>query len=298
MLVTAFEVVLVIVGLALVVLGIYGIVREKWPAQAAGGAAGANINIPLSGLILIIGMCSLGFGVYLRANAVANNPAVLPNVGISASSSALTISTSSASINISPSASSITSPAPPTNTILPTGIPSITIDTPKNGTTESRAGSFTVGGTASSLRSNTIWIIDYDASGYTIDEQANVDHGRWSATDGPPLGTSDDTLTQPGPAGDAISKSRLCGWRPGWARLLPLEDQQSALHLTRTMRSDEDAHPKGGGYEADEAKSLNNRSGRSRRWRRASGRQGLLKLPAGLSSAWSLRSTRRPASCR
>jgi hypothetical protein len=39
-------------------------------------------------------------------------------------------------------------------------------------------------------------------------------------------------------------------------------------------------------------------SGRSRRWRHAPKRQRRLELPAGLSSAWSLRATRRPASCR
>jgi hypothetical protein len=51
-----------------------------------------------------------------------------------------------------------------------------------------------VGGAVSSLGSDTIWILDYDTDGYTIDEEADVKLGRWRATDGPPLGTSDDNL--------------------------------------------------------------------------------------------------------
>ena len=43
-----------------------------------------------------------------------------------------------------------------------------------------------------SLGKETIWIVDYDG-GYTVDEQATITSGKWSAFDGP-LGDSTDKL--------------------------------------------------------------------------------------------------------
>lgn len=198
MLVTVFEVVLVVVGLALVALGIYGIVRDKWHSPASGGAAGATITVPLSGLVVIIGMCSLGFAVYLQANTITKNPvaALAGSASLHTASPTPIISTSPAPITASPSpsASSTISNISPTNTMRPAGAPYVRVDIPKSNAKESRAGSFTVGGTVSALGSDTIWILDYDTTGYTIDEQADINLGQWSATDGPPLGTSDDAL--------------------------------------------------------------------------------------------------------
>lgn len=194
MLVTIFEVVLVLVGLALVVLGMYGIVRGKWGEQTPFTAAGITINASQSVLMVILGLGSLGLSVYLSATETTNNAVATP---ISSANSSTSSSPSPVSITARPSssASSTISVVPPTNTISPVGTLLVTVDTPKTGAPESRAGSFTVGGRVlSSLGSDKIWIVDYDTTGYTIDEQATISSGRWSATDGPPLGTSNDAL--------------------------------------------------------------------------------------------------------
>ncbi len=121
MLVTVFEVVLGLVGLALVVLGIYGIVRDKFGAPTSGGAMGGTISIPLSGLIVMLGLCSLGFAVYLSANETSQNAIATPT------SSATSIPTSPP-----PQPTGITASPSPTPDALPSA-PTITIIKPLSG---------------------------------------------------------------------------------------------------------------------------------------------------------------------
>jgi len=47
-------------------------------------------------------------------------------------------------------------------------------------------------GTASSLGSNSVWILDYDG-GYTVDSRASITDGRWAAID-QPLGDASNHL--------------------------------------------------------------------------------------------------------
>ena len=103
MLVTAFEVVLGVVGLLLVALGIYGVVRGKFGQQTSGGAMGGTISLPLSGLILLLGLGALGFAVYLAADQPTKIRVVLPHVSATLPSASSTLITS-----ISPT------PTPPT----------------------------------------------------------------------------------------------------------------------------------------------------------------------------------------
>jgi hypothetical protein len=81
------------------------------------------------------------------------------------------------------------SPAPDSSS-FPTPVAALT--SPVDGAQVSRANGFTARGTESSLGSDTIWILDYDG-GYTVDQNAVVTGGRWSASDYP-LGDSSNHL--------------------------------------------------------------------------------------------------------
>jgi hypothetical protein len=63
---------------------------------------------------------------------------------------------------------------------------------PTDGTQVSRSQGFTASGVEASLGAYTIWILDYDG-GYTVDQEAAVAGGRWSAID-QPLGDSSNRL--------------------------------------------------------------------------------------------------------
>lgn len=109
----------------MVVLGIYGIVRDKFGAQTSGGALGGTISLPLSGLILILGLASLGFPAYLVASETTKNPVATPtgSAGIATSSPTPIIPTSPAPTTALPSPSPDGSPNART----------ITITTPSSG---------------------------------------------------------------------------------------------------------------------------------------------------------------------
>jgi hypothetical protein len=92
------------------------------------------------------------------------------------------VTENSSSLNPAPSIS----PQPILSSHAP-AIPQAKLTSPVAGTEVSRSG-FTASGTDSSLGSDTIWILDYDG-GYTIDEEAEISTGHWSAFDGP-LGNS------------------------------------------------------------------------------------------------------------
>lgn len=105
MLVTAFEVALGVVGLLLVALGIYGILRGKFGQQTSGGAMGGTITLPLSGLIVILGLGALGFAVYLAANQPTKLQVVLPTVSANPPSASPILTTSASSTPIPPTPS-------------------------------------------------------------------------------------------------------------------------------------------------------------------------------------------------
>ena len=76
---TAFEVLIGVVGLALVALGIYGILRNKFEAPATGGALGASINVPVSTLLVILGLGGLGYAGYLATTGSTKAPVAAPS---------------------------------------------------------------------------------------------------------------------------------------------------------------------------------------------------------------------------
>lgn len=83
MLVTVFEVTLGIIGILLVALGIYGIVRDKFGQETSGGAMGSTITLPLSGLIVVLGLGALGLAGYLAANQSTKFRAATPTASAS-----------------------------------------------------------------------------------------------------------------------------------------------------------------------------------------------------------------------
>jgi len=192
MLVTVLETVLALIGIGLITLGIYGIVRNKFSRIAETTAFEVKISLPLAGWMVIFGLSGLGFAVYLAANGTAKSP-----VAAYAGSASGTVIDSSAPTNSPTPAISASSPAPaastsPTPTAgTPTaGTPSVMLATPTTGTKVSASKGFPVEGTNSSLGPDTIWILDYDGgSTYTVDEVATTFNGQWNAFDGPGLGT-------------------------------------------------------------------------------------------------------------
>jgi hypothetical protein len=92
----------------------------------------------------------------------------------------------------SPSQPSVSPTGSPVESTKP---PSATLKTPANGTKVSRRKGFVATGTASSLGSYTVWILDYDG-GYTVDQEAKINGEQWSAADYP-LGSRSDRLPFP-----------------------------------------------------------------------------------------------------
>jgi hypothetical protein len=199
MLVTLFEVLLGTVGFGLVVLGVYGIVRGKYDTQTSGKGAGLEISIPLSGLVLALGLGSLGLTVYLAANEIAKtSTAAAPGV-------------SSPSISPAPAVARSPNSTRPRSSA---GAPSVVIAIPRTGTLVSDSKGFATSGTFSSLGEYTLWIFDYDGgTNYTIDEAANVyvSSRKWSAFDGPGLGSGPFPfpLTMAVVAADSSCNARL-----------------------------------------------------------------------------------------
>src|SRR6266851_3023477 len=155
------QVVLIVIGAVLVVVAIVGsgeYVQFKVPSVPAWGR-------------VLLGI--LGCGVF----ALAFTPLVSPT---SKSSSA-------------------NRPEPPVSSIAPSASPlpsidaaSATLESPKSHTSVSRSQGFIATGRAASLGPDTVWILDFDG-GYTVDEEATVVSGSWSAVD-QQLGDSSDHL--------------------------------------------------------------------------------------------------------
>jgi hypothetical protein len=112
MLRNGFEISLGVVGLALVAFGVYGTVRGKFGETTSGGYRGGTISLPLSGVMVILGLGSLGFAGYLAANGTAPEQVAMP--------------TGSASVpTTSPTAITPTSPIPTTESPTDTATPKV-----------------------------------------------------------------------------------------------------------------------------------------------------------------------------
>jgi hypothetical protein len=75
--------------------------------------------------------------------------------------------------------------------------PSVHVKSPRHGTAVSQQSGFQASGTSSDLGNDTIWLADYDGSGYYVDSEATIkDGGSWTASDSQ-LGNPGQTLPFP-----------------------------------------------------------------------------------------------------
>ena len=158
----ALGVIVIIVGLTLIAAGLWLTFRPRGDASTV-RVPSVIVQGPAGMGIIVLGLFSLAGGAYL----------------------------------------SMKTPQGPTKTPIPAPVPTIshtpnrtgplaTLKYPRDGTDVSRQEGFVARGTASSLGSYTIWILDYDG-GYTVDQKAIVSNATWSAIDRP-LGSSSDRL--------------------------------------------------------------------------------------------------------
>lgn len=195
MLVTAIETGLAIIGVGLLAFGICGIARNKHCRDTPAEIWQIKITLPLAMWIALSGLSSLGFAGYLASTGVTKNPIAMPAsyttspvnpvaAGNTADSPRPRIP-ASLPAPVTPSAAATASPTPNTAT------PTVILDAPRTGTKVSVSKGFSVTGTNSPLGSDTIWILDYNGgSDYTVDETATIFNGKWTAFDGPGLGTA------------------------------------------------------------------------------------------------------------
>lgn len=160
-------VIIIVVGLTLIAAGLWQTFKPKGtdsvvraPFFTVQGSTGMGI--------IVLGIACLGGGSYLSSK-------------------------------VSPLQTPVVSPPSPTLTSVPkpTPISSIkdpiaTLQYPHNGTNVSRSQGFVARGTSSFLGTTTIWILDH-SGGYTVDQEALVSSGSWTATD-QPLGDSSNHL--------------------------------------------------------------------------------------------------------
>jgi len=66
--VTAIVYLLIIVGIALIGLGIYGIIKDRFSQETKGSAPGVEFTLPLSALVLLMGLASLIGSGYLATH--------------------------------------------------------------------------------------------------------------------------------------------------------------------------------------------------------------------------------------
>jgi hypothetical protein len=172
MLVTAIETGLAIIGVGLLAFGICGIARNKHCKDTPAEIWQIKITLPLAMWIALSGLSSLGFAGYLASTGVTKNPLGMP------------ASYTSSPVNPVAAGNTADSPRPRIPVSLPAPV------TPRTGTKVSVSKGFSVTGTNSPLGSDTIWILDYNGgSDYTVDETATIFNGKWTAFDGPGLGT-------------------------------------------------------------------------------------------------------------
>lgn len=73
--VTAVVFLLVIVGLALIALGIYGVVKERFSQETKGTGPGVSFTLPLSAFVLLMGIGSLAVAGYFALNGSKSSAA-------------------------------------------------------------------------------------------------------------------------------------------------------------------------------------------------------------------------------
>jgi hypothetical protein len=153
MLETVFEVVLAILGLGLVALGVYAIVRDKFGTPTSGGIMGGTVTLPLSALILILGLASFGFAGYLASGT--SKASSTSSSGGSTSSPERIVSTPTPSHIGSPTANP--SSATPGSSSL--SDPTVTISSPPNGG-HLPDNAFGASGTARNIpASDSLWLV-------------------------------------------------------------------------------------------------------------------------------------------
>jgi hypothetical protein len=155
---------LVVVGIFLILVGVVLLVVKVQTAESFKpifkGPGRIMVSGPVGLVVIVIGVfCLLVAAAVFKPARSGNNTA---------------------------SSSSPTASSPNLNEISPV------LTSPSNGTRVSKSRGFTASGTTAYLGSDTIWILDSDG-GYTVDQQAVVSGGRWSAVD-QPLGDSSDHL--------------------------------------------------------------------------------------------------------
>jgi len=170
-------------GLSLLISGIWLMFqgRPTSPDEATEASLKEviRLNVPAQALLVLVGAALLVAGGYLGVTHWQTTPG-----SNTINSSPTTADTAS------PSATPMgTSPSSPTSAPVQAYA---TLTSPNNGTKVSKQGGFVARGTATSLGPYTVWILDYDG-GYTVDQEAAVAAGQWSATD-QPLGDSSDVL--------------------------------------------------------------------------------------------------------
>jgi uncharacterized membrane protein len=156
---------LIIVGIFLILVGVVLLVIKVQTSESEAfkpifqGPGRIMVSGPVGLVVIVIGVFCLIISAGIFKTAESGNPAS------------------------SPTQSSM---APSPHRIL------ATLTSPADGTRVSKSQGFTASGTTTYLGSETIWILD-SSSGYTVDQEAVVTGGRWSAVD-QPLGDSSDHL--------------------------------------------------------------------------------------------------------
>jgi hypothetical protein len=158
------QVVLIIAGLVLIVLAILG------------SGDFVKVVIPSLSTWARISLAIVGIGVFVLAFI----PGIVNNSSPGSPISGVT----------TPQATATPAARSPSQAVQ-TG-PVVTLSSPITGTNVSRSQGFIATGRAESLGTYTVWILDYDG-GYTVDQEATLASGQWSAVD-KPLGDTSDHL--------------------------------------------------------------------------------------------------------
>lgn len=172
-----------VAGLFLLISGIWLMFQRRpvSPGEATEASLKEviRLNVPAQALLVLVGAALLVSGGYLgvtRWQTAQGSNVINSSPASRATASPFAVTTTS------PSISPISTPSPA----------SATLTSPNNGVKVSKRDGFVARGTVASLGSYTVWILDYDG-GYTVDQEAVVTAGLWSATD-QPLGDPSDKL--------------------------------------------------------------------------------------------------------
>jgi hypothetical protein len=165
---TAVGVFLVAVGFMLLVVKVQRSETDSFKPIFQGPGK-IMVSGPVGLVVIVIGVVCIALPVALSSNAR----------GLTGPTHPTSSPVRSSTISVAAS-----SPSP--------AVPVATLTSPKDGIHVSRASGFTASGKETSLGTETIWILDYDG-GYTVDQEAIIANGRWSASDYP-LGDAGNEL--------------------------------------------------------------------------------------------------------